>query len=89
VIEARHTSRAPTEEELRRIYGTVFVPKLTERQERERIKVAEWLVEPEDEVTKGQPLVTLESRKASWTLSAPQAGTFIREVKHKKDQVEL
>ncbi len=62
VIEARHTSRAPTADELRRIYGTVFVPRLVERQERERLKVAEWLVEAGDEVLKGQPLVTLETR---------------------------
>jgi len=89
IIEARHTSRAPTEDELRRIYGTVFVPKLLERQERERIKVAEWLVKPGDDVTKGTPLVVLESRTQSWTLSAPATGTFVREVQHKRDRVEL
>ncbi|WP_461395439.1 Ig-like domain-containing protein, partial [Deferrisoma sp.] len=89
IVEARHTSRAPTEEELRRIYGTVFVPRLAERQERDRIKVAEWLVEPGDEVTKGQPLVVLEGRRTTWTLTAPEAGTFVRRVKHRRDRVEL
>ncbi|MDF1555323.1 MAG: hypothetical protein P1P84_19795, partial [Deferrisomatales bacterium] len=89
VIEARHTSRAPTADELRRIYGTVFVPRLIERQERERIKVTEWLAEPGDEVVKGQPLVVLEMRDASWTLTAPATGIFVREVRHRRDRVEL
>jgi len=89
VVEARHTSRAPTEEELLRIYGTVFVPRLEERQERDRIKVAEWLVEPGDEVEKGQPLVVLEGRKTTWTLTSPEKGVFVREVKHRRDRVEL
>ncbi|MDF1554266.1 MAG: invasin domain 3-containing protein [Deferrisomatales bacterium] len=89
VIEARHTSRAPTTDELRRVYGTVFVPRLLERQERERIKVIEWLAEPGDEVVKGQPLVVLEMRDASWTLTAPASGVFVREVKHRRDRVEL
>jgi len=88
-VEARHTSRAPTDDELRRVYGTVFVPRLVERQERDRIKVAQWLVEPGDEVTKGQQLVTLEGGKATWTLAAPADGTFVREVKHRRDRVEL
>ncbi|NOY45598.1 MAG: hypothetical protein GXP50_09130 [Deltaproteobacteria bacterium] len=89
VVEARHTSRAPTEDELRRIYGTVFVPRLEERQERDRIRVAEWLVEPGDEVEKGQPLVVLEGRKATWTLTSPEKGVFLRRVKHRRDRVEL
>jgi len=95
VIEARHTSRAPTEEALRRIFGTVFVAFAPEfyptpdRQERDRVKVAEWLVEPGDEVTRGQPLVTLESGKGSWTLGAPADGVFVREVKHRRDRVDL
>jgi len=88
IIEARHTSRAPTDDELRRIYGTVFVPQLMERQERERIKIAEWLVKPGDEVTNGTPLVILESRTQSWTLAAPETGTWVRERKHRRDRVE-
>ena len=47
------SGRVLTEEELRGVYGTLFVPRLMERQERQRIEVAEWLVEPGDEVTKG------------------------------------
>ncbi|WP_025322891.1 Ig-like domain-containing protein [Deferrisoma camini] len=89
VVEARHTSREPTDAELRRIYGTVFVPRLEERQERDRIKVSEWLVEPGDEVEKGEPIVILEGRKASWTLTAPEKGVFVRRVKHRRDRVEL
>jgi len=89
VIEARHTSRAPTQEELQRIYGTVFVPRLIDRQERERIKVTEWLAEPGDEVLKGQPLVVLGMREASWTINAPATGIFVREVRHRRDRVEL
>ncbi|WP_025322889.1 Ig-like domain-containing protein [Deferrisoma camini] len=89
IVEARHTSRAPTEEELRRVYGTVFVPRLEERQERDRIRVAEWLVEPGDEMEKGQPLVVLEGRKTTWTLASPEKGVFVREVKHRRDRVEL
>jgi hypothetical protein len=28
-------------------------------------------------------------REASWTLAAPETGTFVREVKHRRDRVEL
>jgi len=51
--------------------------------------VAQWLVAPGDEVAKGQALVTLEGGKGTWTLTAPAPGTFVREVKHKRDRVEL
>ncbi|GAB4255453.1 MAG: hypothetical protein Kow0092_00570 [Deferrisomatales bacterium] len=89
VVEARHTSRPPTEEELRRVYGTVFVPRLHDRQERDRVKVEEWLVDPGDEVEAGQPLVTLKSGRGTWTLTAPAQGTFVRKVKFERDRVEL
>ena len=89
VIEARHTSRAPTQEELRRIYGTVFVPRLEERQGRDRVRVAEWLVEPGEEVERGQPLVVLESRRGTWTLSAPERGVFVARKRYRRDRVEL
>ncbi len=89
IVEARHTSRAPTTDELRRVYGTVFVPRLHERQERDRVKVAEWLVEPGDEVAKGQELVELASRQGAWTLTAPEAGVFARRVRFERDRVEL
>ncbi|MEW6487607.1 MAG: Ig-like domain-containing protein [Thermodesulfobacteriota bacterium] len=89
VLEARHTSRAPNEDELRRVYGTVFVPRLAPRQERDRVRIVEWLVEPREEVAKGQPLVTLEGGNGTWTLAAPEKGVFVREVKHRRDRVEL
>ena len=89
IVEARHTSRAPTEEELRRVYGTVFVPRLEARQERDRVRIAEWLVGPGEEVEKGQPIVVLEGRKQRWTLRAREKGVFVRRVKHRRDRVEL
>ncbi|MHB8765435.1 MAG: Ig-like domain-containing protein, partial [Deferrisomatales bacterium] len=89
IIEARHTSRAPTDDELRRIHGTVFVPRFFERQDRDRIKLARWLVKPGDEVEKGQALATLESRQGTWTLTAPAKGVFVRQLKHERDRVEL
>lgn len=89
VIEARHTSRAPTPDELRRAHGTVFVPRLSDKQERDRIKIAEWLVDGGDEVEKGQPLVVLESRKGTWTLNAPAKGVLAAIKRFKKDRVEL
>jgi hypothetical protein len=89
VIEARHTSRAPNEEELRRVYGTVFVPRLAPRQERDRVRIVEWLVKPREEVAKGQPLVTLEGGTGTWTLASPEKGVFVRQIKHRRDRVEL
>jgi biotin carboxyl carrier protein len=89
IVEARHTSRAPTEGELRRVYGTVFVPKLYDGQERDRIKVDEWLVDVGDEVVKGQPLARLAGDKGEFILTAPEKGVFERIVKHKRDRVEL
>ncbi len=89
IVEARHTSRAPSADELRRIQGTVFVPRLAERQERDRVKVAEWLVKPGTDVAKGQALVVLEGGSGTWTLTAPEKGVLVRHVKHKRDRVEL
>jgi pyruvate/2-oxoglutarate dehydrogenase complex dihydrolipoamide acyltransferase (E2) component len=53
------------------------------------VRIVEWLVEPREEVTKGQPLVTLEGGNGTWTLPAPEKGVFVRETKHKRDRVEL
>jgi biotin carboxyl carrier protein len=89
VIEARHTSRPPTEAELRRVYGTVFVPRWYERQERDRLTVAEWLVKPGEKVEKGRDLAVVEARRGRWTLRAPADGVFVREEKHERDEVEL
>ncbi|MBI5440113.1 MAG: Ig-like domain-containing protein [Deltaproteobacteria bacterium] len=89
VIEARHTSRAPTEDELRRIYGTIFLPRLYERQERDRTTVTDWLVKPGDKVEKGQALVTVDTRSGPRTLVAPVRGVFVRLVKRERDRAEL
>lgn len=89
VIEARHTSRAPTDEELMRVYGTVFVPRWYERQERDRMALGEWKVKTGDKVEKGQVLVTLDTRTGARDLVAPAKGVFVREVRHERDRVEL
>jgi biotin carboxyl carrier protein len=88
VVEARHTSRAPTVEELRRIAGTVFVPRLYKGQEGDRIKVTAWLVEEGDEVAKGQPVVEVETSDGKWTIPAAEKGILVRHVRHKRDRVE-
>jgi biotin carboxyl carrier protein len=88
VVEARHTSRAPTVEELRRIQGTIFVPRLYEDQEGDRIKVKAWLAEEGDEVAKGQPLAEVETGEGTWTLPAPEKGVLVRHVRHPRDRVE-
>jgi biotin carboxyl carrier protein len=88
VVEARHTSRVPSAEELRRIAGTVFVPRLYKGQESDRIKVAAWLVKEGDEVAKGQPLVELETSEGKWTIPAAEKGILVRYVRHKRDRVE-
>lgn len=89
VVEAKHTSRAPTADELRRIYGTIFVPRLMEDQDREKMKVSDWLVEAGDKVVKGQPVVRVVTHNGDWLLKAPETGVFVREVRHAKDVVEL
>lgn len=89
LVEARHTSRAPNDGELNRIQGTIFVPRLIDGQERERIRVDEWLVEPGDSVTKGQGLVKISMRGQEWTLKAAYDGTLIRQVRFHRDRVEL
>jgi hypothetical protein len=89
IVEARHTSRAPTEDELRRVYGTVFVPRFFQRQERDRVKVAEWLVKPGEKVNKGDSVVVLETKTGMKTLEAPAKGVFVRQVKFEGDTVDL
>lgn len=89
IIEAKHTSRAPTRAEERRMHGTIYVPRLVKKQERERMKIAEWLIEPGEEAIKGQALAVLESRNGTWTLKAAWDGVFVRRTKHERDEVEL
>jgi multidrug efflux pump subunit AcrA (membrane-fusion protein) len=89
LVEARHTSRAPTQEELRRVYGTLFVPRFMPDQEREQVEVLEWLVASGDKVLRGQPLARIGTRSTEKTLSAPEEGIFVREVRHKRDRVAL
>lgn len=88
-IEARHVSRAPTRGEQRRMLGTIYVPRLESKQERDRIKIAQWLVEPGEEIKAGQDLAVLESRKGVWTIKAPWDGVFVRRTRHERDEVEL
>ncbi|MEW6489555.1 MAG: biotin/lipoyl-containing protein, partial [Thermodesulfobacteriota bacterium] len=71
------------------IQGTLFVPRLAPRQERDRVRLAQWLVKPGEEVAKGQPLVTLEGGTQTWTIASPDKGVFVRPVKHRRDRVEL
>ena len=71
------------------MYGTLFVPRWFERQERDRLEVVEWLVAPGETVTKGQTLAVLATRRGEWTVASPAAGVFVREVKHEGDAAEL
>lgn len=89
LVEARHTSRVPTQEELRRVYGTLFVPRFLPDQEREPVEVLEWLVASGDKVLGGQPLARIGTRNVERTLNAPEEGIFVREVRHKRDRVTL
>ncbi|MBI5015524.1 MAG: hypothetical protein HZB55_08525, partial [Deltaproteobacteria bacterium] len=77
------------EGELRRVVGTLFVPRWFERQERDRLTVSEWLVKPGEAVTKGQTLAVVATRQSEWTVTAPAKGVFVREVKHEGDRAEL
>lgn len=89
IVEARHTSRAPTEEELRRVYGTIFVPRLEENMERERVRVEEWYFEPGTLVQKGDVLVKLTVGDRVYSLNSPVKGIVKYKVRYKKDYVEM
>lgn len=89
VVEARHTSRAPTTDELRRIYGTVFVPKLSEEMDGERVRVEEWYAKASETVVKGQALVKLVSKGRSWFVHARENGVLVNQVRHKGDYVTV
>jgi pyruvate/2-oxoglutarate dehydrogenase complex dihydrolipoamide acyltransferase (E2) component len=71
------------------VYGTLFVPRWFERQERDRLKVSEWMVKPGEKVEKGQTLAVLSTRRSEWTVAAPAKGVFVREVKHEGDGADL
>lgn len=89
IVEARHTSRAPTEEELRRVYGTIFVPRLEKDMERERVRVEEWYFEPGTLVQKGDILVKLSVRDRTYSLASPVKGIVKYKVRYRKDYVEM
>jgi biotin carboxyl carrier protein len=68
--------------------GAVFLYGLTE--DPGRMKVQEWLVEPGEEVLKGQELVTLESRTGDdvYAVSAPRDGIISVFTAEERDRVE-
>jgi pyruvate/2-oxoglutarate dehydrogenase complex dihydrolipoamide acyltransferase (E2) component len=80
---------APSAAELKAAFGTFFVPRLYEDQERERIHVARWLAEPGDKVERGQDLVALETPRGTYKVAAPAKGVLQRRARAERDRVEL
>ena len=89
-ILTKVTSKAPTEEELARARGTIFVPLFyPEMEEEDEVRILEWLFKKGDEVTRGAPIVRLETRKGERFILAPVSGELVQISVHRGERVRL
>lgn len=90
VVEARYTSRPPSEIELRRVLGSIYLADrgVTENF-RKRATLLEWFVEPGDKVVKNQPLARVGIPNEEMVLTATNPGIFVRAVRHRRERVEV
>ena len=54
-----------------------------------QVEIGDWLKQPGDAVRKDEPLVMLESEKATVELPAPDAGTLTKVLKQKGDVAKV
>src|ERR1041385_4067040 len=54
-----------------------------------QVEIGDWLKQPGDAVRKDEPLVTLESEKATVELPAPDAGALTKVLKQKGDVAKV
>lgn len=89
-ILATVTSKAPTEEELARATGTIFIPLLyPEMDDRDEVKIIEWLSRKGDKVQEGTPLVRLETEKGELVINAPVSGELAVITIHRGERAYL
>jgi fibronectin type 3 domain-containing protein len=83
-------SKAPTEEELSRAVGTIFVPLLyPEMEVDEDIKILEWLKQKGDDINQGEPIVRIEMKKSEFDLRAPVSGELVKIIVHRGERIKL
>jgi biotin carboxyl carrier protein len=89
-IHARIISKVPTEEEIARAAGTIFVPILyPEMEEDEEVKILEWLFRKGDEINEGDQIVRIETQKGEYFLNAPVSGELVKVTIHRGERVKL
>ncbi|MGA1864302.1 MAG: invasin domain 3-containing protein [bacterium] len=89
-IFAKIVSRVPTEEEIARAVGTIFVPILyPEMEEDEEVKILEWLFRKGDEINEGDPVVRIATQKGEYFLNAPVSGELVKIIIYKGESVKL
>lgn len=89
-IFATIISRVPTEDEIARAVGTIFVPILyPEMEEDEEVKILEWLFRKGDEINEGDPVVRIETQRGEYFLNAPVSGELVKIIIYKGESVKL
>jgi len=90
IILATVTSKAPTEEELARATGSIFIPLLyPEMDDRDEVRIIEWLSRKGDEVQAGTPLLRVETEKGERVLTAPVSGELAAITIHRGERAYL
>ena len=89
-IQAKITSKAPTEEEMARAVGTIFIPELyPDMEEDEEVIILEWLFRKGDEIKQGTPIVRIETQKGESFLKAPVSGELVKISVHRGEEGRL
>jgi len=83
-IQARVTSRIPSEDELNRAKGTIFVGEVYTDFETGEIK--EWYKEAGDDVTKGDALLKISTEVGEFVVTAKETGKLYSVKKYKRDK---
>jgi fibronectin type 3 domain-containing protein len=86
-IEAKVTSRVPSEQEINRAKGTIFVGDIYD--EFEEAEVKEWLKKVGDVVEKGEAIVRISTEMGDFDINAKHAGTLYSIKKYEDDDFEI
>jgi fibronectin type 3 domain-containing protein len=89
-IVPRIFSKVPTEEEIARAVGTIFVPVLyPEMEEDDEVKILEWLFRKGDELKEGDPVARVQTQRGEYFLKAPVSGELVKITIYRGEKVTL
>jgi fibronectin type 3 domain-containing protein len=86
-VEAKVTSRIPSEEESKRANGTIFIGDIYEDFETGEVKA--WLKEVGDTIEKGEVVLRISTEMGEYDVTAKHAGTLYSIKKYARDDFDI